>query len=427
MSSFSGAAPASGSLSLSQFRTFALASLGGALEFYDFVIFAFLAKLIAAHFFPASQAEWLRQAEAFGLFGAGYLARPLGGLVMAHFGDVSGRKKVFTFSVLLMAVPTLLMGLLPGYEMLGVGAPLILLALRIMQGAAIGGEAPGGWVFVSEHVPPGRAGLATGLLTGGLTGGILLGSVVILALHAALPPDVVAAWGWRVPFILGGVFGLGAMVLRRWLDETPVFREMHVRAETASSLPAKILLRDHRRAVLCSMMTTWTLTAAIVVLVLMMPPLMQTLHHVSPSETMLASLAATLCLTLSVVVIGGLTDHLPLRLLGVLCGLALAVGAFGLYGLSPLFPHTLVWWAALSGVCCGFVALVPAGMLRAFPAMVRFSGLSLSYNVSYAIFGGLTPAIISALTPQTPLAPAIYVTATALIGGIALWFSPARD
>ncbi|GBR27345.1 MFS transporter [Gluconobacter japonicus] len=411
-------------LSLSQLRILALASLGGALEFYDFVIFAFLAKLIAAHFFPASQAEWLRQAEAFGLFGAGYLARPLGGLVMAHFGDVSGRKKVFTLSVLLMAVPTLLMGLLPGYETLGVVAPLTLLVLRVMQGAAIGGEAPGGWVFVSEHASAGRTGLATGLLTGGLTGGILLGSIIILLLHAALAPDVVSSWGWRIPFVIGGIFGFGAMFLRRWLEETPVFREMHERAETAETLPAKILLRDHRRGILCSMMTTWTLTAAIVVLVLMMPPLMQTLHHVSPAETMIASLAATLCLTVSVVVMSSLTDIFPLKGLGVISGVALSVGALGLYGIAPYFPHMLTLWAAFSGLCCGFVGLVPIGMLRAFPAMVRFSGLSLSYNISYAVFGGLTPAIISSLTPHTPLAPAIYVVFTALIGSIALWRSP---
>lgn len=412
------------SLSLSQLRTLALASLGGALEFYDFVIFAFLAKLIALHFFPSYQADWLRQAEAFGLFGAGYLARPLGGIVMAHFGDVAGRKKVFTLSVLLMAVPTLMMGLLPGYETLGVAAPLILLVLRVMQGAAIGGEAPGGWVFVSEHAPSGRIGLATGLLTGGLTGGILLGSIVILALHTILTPDVVTRWGWRIPFIIGGMFGFGAMFLRRWLEETPVFKEMHERAETADSLPVTILLRHHRKGILCSIVTTWTLTAAIVVLILMMPPLMQTLHHVSPSETMMASLAATLCLTLSVVVTSSLTDVLPRRAVCIFSGLSLAMGSFGLYWLSPYFPHTLIFWAALSGLGCGFVGLVPIGMLRAFPAQVRFSGLSLSYNISYAVFGGLTPAIISALTPHTPLAPALYVAVMALLGSGALLLSP---
>ncbi len=424
MSSFRNASFSPAGSAFLQMRTFALASLGGALEFYDFVIFAFLTKIIAAHFFPLTQADWLRQTETFGLFGAGYLARPLGGLVMAHFGDVSGRKKVFTFSVLLMAVPTLMMGLLPGYDVLGAGAPLILLILRMMQGAAIGGEAPGGWVFVSEHAPPGRAGLAVGLLTGGLTGGILLGSTVILAMHGFMTTDEIADHGWRIPFLLGGIFGLGAMVLRRWLDETPVFREMHARAEISDTLPVWILLKRHRRAVLCSMATTWTLTAAIVVLVLMMPPLMQTLHHISPEETMRASLASTLCLTFSVIISGALTDFLPLRRLALLYAGILALGASALYGLAPRWPGTLVEWAAVSGLCCGFVALVPVGMLRAFPPAVRFSGVSLSYNISYAVFGGLTPAMISSLVPQTPLAPALYVSGTALVGLIGLWFSP---
>ncbi|WP_291364375.1 MFS transporter [Acetobacter sp. UBA5411] len=417
----SAASAPSGVLSFSQIRILVLASLGGALEFYDFVIFAFLAKLIALHFFPASQAAWLRQTEAFGLFGAGYLARPLGGIIMAHFGDIAGRKKVFTFSVLLMALPTLMMGLLPGYETLGPGAPLILLLLRMAQGAAIGGEAPGGWVFVAEHAPPGRVGLATGLLTGGLTGGILLGSLVILALNAALAPNVVSDWGWRLPFIIGGIFGIGAMILRRWLDETPVFREMHQRAETASSLPAAILLRNHRFSILCSVLTTWTLTAAIVVLILMMPPLMQSLHHIPPSETMLASLVATLCLTVSVVSVSALTDRISLSVMSLVCGPLLVAGAFALYSLPAQLPHLLPVWAGLAGLCCGFVGLVPVGMLRAFPPMVRFSGVSLAYNIAYAIFGGLTPAIISSLTPYTPLAPAIYVTIAAAAGCAGLW------
>ncbi|CAI9121821.1 MFS transporter [Brytella acorum] len=427
MSSSSGNPPVATILPPSQIRTLALASLGGALEFYDFVIFAFLAKLIAAHFFPVSQAEWLRQTETFGLFGAGYLARPLGGMIMAHFGDLSGRKKVFTFSVLLMAIPTLLMGLMPDYHAIGAGAPLILLVLRMMQGAAIGGEAPGGWVFVAEHAPPGRTGLATGLLTAGLTGGILIGSIVILALHAVLSPDAVADWGWRIPFVVGGIFGVGAMFLRRWLDETPVFREMHARAETAETMPVKILLRDHRRAIICSALTTWALTAAIIVLVLMMPPLMQTLHHMPPAQTMLASLSATFCLTISVLVVSALTDIVSPRRLAVPCGAILTVGAFVLYAMPLLFPKVLVLWSALAGLSCGFIGLVPVGMLKAFPPSVRFSGLSLSYNVSYAIFGGLTPAIISALTPHSPLAPALYVTIAALAGATGLRYSPSSE
>src|SRR6204780_3356556 len=138
-------------LSISEVRTLSLASIGGALEFYDFVIFVFFANEIGKLFFAASQPDWIRQAQTFGIFAAGYIARPLGGIVMAHFGDTRGRKRMFTLSVLMMAIPTLLIGVLPTYRSIGIAAPLLLLAMRIIQGTALGGEAPGGWVFGAEH------------------------------------------------------------------------------------------------------------------------------------------------------------------------------------------------------------------------------------------------------------------------------------
>ena len=126
-------------LNRQDYKTLTLAALGGALEFYDFIIFVFFAAVVGALFFPADIPEWLRQVQTFGIFAAGYLARPLGGIVMAHFGDLIGRKKMFTLSILLMAVPTLAIGLLPTYESMGIIAPLLLLLMRILQGAAIGG------------------------------------------------------------------------------------------------------------------------------------------------------------------------------------------------------------------------------------------------------------------------------------------------
>ena len=153
-------------------RTLALAALGGALEFYDFVIYVFFATVIGQLFFPPSIPDWLRQLQTFGIFAAGYLARPLGGVVLAHFGDLVGRKRMFTLSVMMMALPTLTMGLLPTYASIGIAAPVLLLLCRLLQGAAVGGEVPGAWVFVSEHVPPRHVGYACGLLTGGLVAGL---------------------------------------------------------------------------------------------------------------------------------------------------------------------------------------------------------------------------------------------------------------
>src|ERR1700732_5334806 len=191
-------------LAAAELRTLSLASLGGALEFYDFIIFVFFIAVIGKLFFPASLPDWVRQAQTFGIFAVGYLARLLGGIVMAHFGDTRGRKRMFTLSVLLMAIPTLLIGLLPTYQSIGLVAPLLLLSMRVLQGVAIGGEAPGAWVFVAEHARRGRVGFAAGLLTSGVSFGILLGSLMTTCLNRIFSQAQIAAGAWRIPFLIGG-------------------------------------------------------------------------------------------------------------------------------------------------------------------------------------------------------------------------------
>ncbi|MGI4744897.1 MAG: MFS transporter [Janthinobacterium lividum] len=411
-------------LSLLEIRTLGLASLGGMLEFYDFVIFVFFTGVIGRLFFPADLPDWLRQLQTFGLFAAGYLARPLGGVIMAHFGDTIGRKRVFTFSVLLMAIPTLLIGLLPTYAQIGALAPLLLLAMRVMQGAAIGGEAPGGWVFVAEHAAPGRIGLAIGLLTGGLTGGILLGSLMATSINLALTPAQIAGGWWRLPFLVGGVFGFAAMVLRRWLEETPVFMEMRGRARQARELPLRAVLRRHRAAVAASMASTWMLTAAIVVVILMTPSLLQKLFALSPRDTLLANLAGTASLCVSAVVVGMATDRFGIRRTAIPVVLLLVGSTYALYLGAAFRPHALVWLYVLAGAGAGTVSLTPVLMVHAFPASVRFSGLSFSYNVAYAVFGGATPLLVSWLVHLDRLAPAHYVAGVAVIGLAAVFLAP---
>ncbi|NPD65958.1 MFS transporter [Lichenicola cladoniae] len=411
-------------LSPIEIRTLGLASLGGMLEFYDFVIFVFFTGVIGRLFFPADLPDWLRQLQTFGLFAAGYLARPLGGVIMAHFGDTVGRKRVFTFSVLLMAIPTLLIGLLPTYARIGALAPLLLLAMRVMQGAAIGGEAPGGWVFVAEHAAPGRVGLAVGLLTGGLTGGILLGSLMATSIDLALTPAQIAGGWWRLPFLVGGVFGFAAMVLRRWLEETPVFLEMRGRARQAREMPLRAVLRRHRAAVVASMASTWMLTAAIVVVILMTPSLLQKLFALSPRDTLLANLAGTASLCVSAVMVGMATDRFGLRRTAVPVTLLLVGSTYALYLGAASRPDALVWLYLLAGAGAGVASLTPVLMVRAFPASVRFSGLSFSYNVAYAVFGGATPLLVSWLVHLDRLAPAHYVAGVAAIGLAAVFLAP---
>ncbi|MDB5969650.1 MAG: L-Proline/Glycine betaine transporter ProP [Hydrocarboniphaga sp.] len=397
-------------------RTLGLAALGGALEFYDFVIFVFFAVIIGKLFFPPDTPEWLRQLQTYGLFAAGYLARPIGGIVMAHYGDRIGRKKMFTLSVFLMSLPTLALGLLPTYASVGYAAPLLLLVMRLLQGAAIGGEIPGAWVFVSEHVPERRVGFACSALTAGLTAGILLGSLVASAINLSFTQAEILDHVWRLPFLLGGVFGLIAVWLRRWLHETPIFEAMRLQKQLSQELPLKAVLRDHWRAVVGSMLLTWTLTAAIVVVILMTPTLIQKMFAVPAPQALFANSVATLCLTIGCLIYGLAADRFggP-RVLLIGC-FALLGSTWALYsglahGTLPLLPAY-----AVAGFCVAIVGVIPSLIVRAFPAAVRFSGLSFSYNMAYAIFGGLTPLLVSLALKLSPqFAPAWYVGALCLL------------
>ncbi len=404
------------SLGRNDYRTLALAALGGTLEFYDFIIFVFFAAVIAQLFFPPDMPDWLRQMQTFGIFAAGYLARPLGGIIMAHFGDLFGRKRMFMLSILLMAVPTLAIGLLPTYAVIGMWAPLLLLALRVFQGAAIGGEVPGAWVFVAEHVPQRHVGFACGTLTAGLTGGILLGSLVAAAVIHAYTPAELLADGWRAPFILGGVFGLVSVWLRQYLHETPVFKEMQARQQLAAELPLKAVVREHRPAVVLTMLLTWLLSAAIVVMILMTPTLMQKLFAIPAAIALQANSIATLFLSIGCITFGALADRFG-------AGRVLATGCVGLGLTSWLFyqqmaiaPEHIYVLYALCGFFVGVIGVVPSTAVQLFPPAVRFSGLSFGYNVAYAVFGGLTPVLVSLLLRYDALAPAHYVVALSMVG-----------
>ena len=398
-------------------RTLTLAALGGALEFYDFVVFVFFAIPLSQLFFPHDTAPWLAQLQVFGIFAAGYLARPLGGIVMAHYGDKLGRKRMFTLSVFLMAVPTLGIGLLPVYAQVGMLAPLALLSLRVVQGIAVGGEVPGAWVFVAEHVPARRVGFACASLTSGLTVGIVIGSLAAAAINSRMSPATVLDWGWRVPFLAGGVFGFFAVWLRRWLSETPVFEAMHARRELASGLPLRQVFEQHFPSVLLSMLVTWMLTAAILVIVLMTPSLVQSVFHVAPARAFLGNTVASVALALGCLGYGVLADRIGFARALLFGAAGLVVCSYALY-LDLRFgaAHFLVLYA-LAGLAVGVVGMVPALMVVAFPPAVRFSGLSFSYNIAYAVFGGITPPLIGLLVKQFGvLAPAHYVAFAAVIG-----------
>jgi MFS family permease len=411
-------------LSTSEVRILSLASIGGALEFYDFVIFVFFASVIGKLFFAASLPDWVRQVQTFGIFAAGYLARPIGGVVMAHFGDTRGRKRMFTLSVLLMAIPTLLIGLLPTYQSIGVAAPLLLLLMRVLQGVAIGGEAPGAWVFVAEHARRGRVGFAVGLLTSGLSFGILLGSSMATFLSRVFSQVQIAAGAWRIPFLTGGVFGFIAMWLRRWLKETPMFEEMRNRAKLSRELPLGSVLKNHGRAVVTSIVSTWMLTAAIVVVILMTPSLLPRLFGFASDQVQTANLVATIALCVSTVAVGAATDRFGVRRVAIPILLLLIASTYGLYRGAEAMPVALLPLYALAGFGAGGVVLTPIMMIHAFPTSIRFSGVSFSYNFAYALFGGLTPLLVSWLVHLDRIGPAHYVAVVTVVGLCATLMAP---
>lgn len=418
-------------LTLEDVKTLSLSALGGSLEFYDFVIFVYFANVVGGLFFPADMPEWMRQVQTYGIFAAGYLARPLGGIIMAHFGDLLGRKRMFMLSIFLMAVPTLAIGLMPTYEQIGLAAPLLLLLCRVLQGAAIGGEAPGAWVFVTEHVSKRHIGFACGTLSAGLVAGILIGSLVATAIHSAYSAQEVHAYAWRIPFLLGGIFGFVTMYLRRWLHETPVFKAMQEHKQLAQEMPVKTVVKEYLPSVIMTMAVTWVLTAAVVVTVLLLPSLLQNVIHLDPKTALEANSLAIIFILVGCLVSGALGDRFGNGPIMAIFSIGLGTSFWAFYSTMLQDTTYLFPMYCVVGFFVGLVGIVPAIAVKSFPAAIRFSGLSFSYNIAYAIFGGLTPMIITTMIIENVMAPAYYVAFVSLIGVVAslaiIRFRPTLD
>lgn len=406
----SDAVATNGSLSRNDGKALFLASLGGALEYYDFIVAVFFTKLLATVFFPANTPGWLGQLEVFCVFAAGYLVRPLGGVFFGHFGDRIGRKKMFALTLFLMATPTLFIGLLPSYASIGVVAPLLFLFCRILQGLSVGGEVPGAWIFCAEHVRRDRVGFACGSMMAGFCIGVLIGSLAAKLLFTYMDPASLQSWGWRLPFIMGGVFGLISVYLRRYLSETPIFQAIRARREANARLPIVDVLSRHRKAVVVSLLLTWVYSGIFVLYFVYVPTFIQSQFNISPSAAFAYNAWSVAFLIVGSVVAGTLADRF-----GV--GRAYTVGCFAILVLSCLFFHALVIHSAyvwilyiVGGFCGGTLMLGPYMIIESFPPEVRFTGFALSYNTAYAIFGGTAPAIVTYLVAHgMPMMPAWYI------------------
>jgi MFS transporter, MHS family, proline/betaine transporter len=385
--------------------------IGNVLEWYDFAVYGFFAASIGQEFFP-HQDRVAQLLSAFGVFALGYLMRPLGGAVTGHIGDRFGRRAALTFSVAAMAIPTFLLGLLPGYRTLGLLAPIGLTLLRMVQGLSVGGEYTGSMVFLIEQAPDGRRGLMGALTACGAIAGILLGSAVGAAFTASISAAALQAWGWRIPFLLGLVIGVAGYILRRQMLET-------IAMPRRERGPIMETLQDHRRTVLGFAGLSVFNAVGFYVSFVYLVSWLQNADHIAAARALEIN-SFSMAILLAVIVASGLlTDRLgrkPLLLLATILGF---VGALPLFW---LLNHPSIWLAQLGQL--GLVLIIglyggalPASLVEAAPFQVRCTAVSLGYNISFGVIGGLTPLVASWLVARTgnEIAPGFLMMAAAAV------------
>ncbi len=398
-------------------KVITLSAIGGALEFYDFMVFSLLSSSIAQSFFPhASSVNALLM--TFSTFTVGYLARPLGALVFGHIGDRYGRKVGFLIALLLMAVPSLAIAILPGYDIIGVLAPVLLVACRLLQGLAIGGEIPGAIVFVMEHVQKKQLGLAIALLFLGFNLATFGAQLMVVLIQCLEQHHVIGHWGWRLAFLLSAVLAFVGFYLRRALSETPTFLQYQKKMR-GQTIPAWHLCSKHHKNLLSGTVLIAAGAVTFFLLFVYLPSL-RLFHQGQPLNIEALGWLNTMNLaifSLLLVVAGFVVDHWISRerLLRISYLIAAVV--------SPLSFHWMLH-GMLWQFCVGLGLLsLPAAMISAtygaqlaslFPVEVRYSGVALAYSLAFAIFGGTTPLVATLLLTYFPpewffLYPAVFM------------------
>ncbi len=411
-------------------RTVMAGAIGNALEWYDFSLFGYFAPVISSQFFPSTDPR-AALLNTFGVFAAGFLMRPIGAIMFGHLGDRMGRKWTLGLSVLLMAVPTALVGLLPTYHQVGLAAALLLLLVRLLQGLSVGGEYVGSMSYLAESAQPGRRGFDSSWcnVSGGVGG--LVGAGLAAVLTRVLTPEQVTDWGWRLPFLLSIPGGAVSWWLRQAIAESPSFTEVRQAGQVAQ-VPLKESLRSDRAAFLTigglSLMASIGWYLPWVWLVTWLDDINQ--PRMPQWEALTSSTLAGIVLVVLTPLGGALSDRLgrkPVILAGSVGYLVLSYPVF-------LWMSRGTFTAALGGqlVSAVLTALYGGASLAAFvelfPTRTRYSGLALSYNLAVAICGGTTPLVATWLVNVTgsTMAPAFYLMAAALGTTLAALAMPER-
>jgi len=408
-------------------RTILAGIAGNVMEWYDFAVYGYFAPIIGRHFFPSDDPN-ASLIAAFGVFAAGFLMRPLGGFVFGYIGDRIGRKAALTVSVLAMAIPTFLIGVLPGYETLGVTASVLLVVLRMVQGVSVGGEYTTSVVFLVETARPERRGYAGSWSTAGATLGTLLGSAVGALISTFLPAEAVGAWGWRLPFIVGLFVGLAGLYIREHLPDSAAVAPNEIEKRRKS--PIVEAFRDHWRSMIQVAALSLLNAVGFYTVFVFVVTYFQKVSHFSAERALDINSLSMIVLVVVLPLAGALSDRVGRKPL--MLAAAASVFAFA-WPMFWLMAQGEPWLAGLGqlglavaiGTYCG---VVPVTMVEAFPARVRCSAVSIGYNLCLGLAGGTAPLAATWLMERThdDLSPAFYVMAAALVSGVAVLTLPGR-
>jgi proline/betaine transport protein TphA len=396
---------------------------GNALEWYDFILFANFAPIIAALFFPTKDPA-ISLILTFVVFATGFLVRPLGALIFGYIGDHVGRRTALIISMLVITVPTALVGFIPSYATIGIAAPILLAALRILQGIAISGELSSATTFLVESVAPNRRGLAGCLVMGTAFLGILFGALTTFLMTLFMSLDALHQWGWRAPFWLGGVLGLIGLMMRLRTKESPKYLQQTFEVQKPNVL--KRVVAKYWRKLLLSIVLTSVMAVSNYVFVAFMVTFLTKYQGFSLKDATFINLISMFIMVLLFPLAGLLSDKIgrkPVFKAGLWGMVLFSIPAFVLLS-EKIFWATLVGDILLGLLIVPLAATIPTMLAELFPLSVRNTGSALGYNIALALFGGTAPLVALSLInfAHTNLAPAYYLIGCTVLSAIALCF-----
>jgi MFS family permease len=406
-------------LSRSDWRIILLASLGGALEFYDFVIYSQFAQYIGRNFFPNTDAM-MSLVVSFSVFAVGYFARPLGGIFFSHIGDRIGRRRVLIITILAMSAATAGIGLLPTYAQWGITASILLVLLRIVQGFCLGGELPGAIAYVVETAPH-RSGLSVGVVFFCVNTGVVFAALLNLAVHETLTVEEIGAWGWRIGFLVGGVLGLVSFVLRLSLEESREFARIRATAR-AAAVPFAEVIRGYPVAVIVGI-GILAVTAGFNGLLFAMPAFLPQTMGYEAVQAIEGQNVALIIMSFGLLFVAWLSDRVSRKALALIGTALLMLLSWPFFtaaeAQSVSLPVLFAGAGVVGAICAGTVITISADL---FPTRIRFSGVALSYNLSFTLFSALAPVVAALLARNTGVAA---TAAYYMVGCAALSFAAA--